>query len=425
MSQQDDRSLAQQEVVAELAEMEKLAHQFSTEDFKRGDWFLRLLQMVVMSYERNSRSSFFQQKYPGLLPDEIAEKLISVTARYASIAGGVGGASATTLQIETLASMGLSLPLLLSVIGAEMLYLARIQIRLILDLAVIYDLQLDPDDPEDVLMLFGYAFGVAPTEMLGNTLTKVVTPTVTRSTIKKYISKGTLEAVKEWGRKIGIKILQRTIIKYSVPAASAAIGASYNYITTRSIGSVAKMHFKKRGLADTELFRLLSKENIYQLIFPAALTYMMNVDGRVDAAERQLYRAMLSRMTIQPDEQGEFDRLQSDEEYLLDAIGQIETDDMRKCLFDALCLMAISDGELATEEITFLKRVSCCLEIAWNAEALGPKISQFKIDKKSPSQLSNTLNRLTQYTAQKTRGWKSKVSRNRISTRRNNKLREP
>jgi uncharacterized protein (DUF697 family) len=47
-------------------------------------------------------------------------------------------------------------------IGAEMLYLAQIQMRLVLDLSVVYDLQLDPEDPEDVMMIFGYALGVTP-----------------------------------------------------------------------------------------------------------------------------------------------------------------------------------------------------------------------------------------------------------------------
>jgi len=38
-----------------------------------------------------------------------------------------------------------------------MLFLSQIQMRHVLDLSVIYDLQLDPEDPEDVLMIFGYA----------------------------------------------------------------------------------------------------------------------------------------------------------------------------------------------------------------------------------------------------------------------------
>jgi hypothetical protein len=57
--------------------------------------------------------------------------------------------------------------------------------RLVLDLSVVYDLQLDLEDPEDVLMVFGYALGIAPTEVLGRAATKAAgggTRTLVKST---------------------------------------------------------------------------------------------------------------------------------------------------------------------------------------------------------------------------------------------------
>jgi hypothetical protein len=104
--------------------------------------------------------------------------------------------------------------------------------KLVLDLATIYELELDPDDPEDVLMIFGYALGVAPVNLVGKAIYKP-TQALTVGAIRKYISKGTLKAIQDIGRKLGIKILQRTIIKYAVPAASIAVGSSYNYVTTQ------------------------------------------------------------------------------------------------------------------------------------------------------------------------------------------------
>jgi hypothetical protein len=54
-----------------------------------------------------------------------------------------------------------------------------------------------------------------------------------------------VEAIKKWGAKVGIKILQRSIIKYAVPVASIIIGASWNYMTTARIGGIAASHFPK------------------------------------------------------------------------------------------------------------------------------------------------------------------------------------
>lgn len=147
--------VAEAEVSSELEEAKSFAKTLNIEDVKSGQWFIALLQKVVESYNRNVRVEYFQQKYPGLTPDEIADKLISITVKYATIAGAVTGTATTANQIAALSSAGMTIALMTGAIGAEMVYLARIQMRLILDLSVAYDLQLDPDDPEDILMVLG------------------------------------------------------------------------------------------------------------------------------------------------------------------------------------------------------------------------------------------------------------------------------
>lgn len=206
--------------------------------------------------------------------------LISVTVRYAAVAGGIAGTSATANQLTTVASAGLTAPLFFGTIGSEMIYLSYIQMRLVLDLSVVYDLQLDPDDPEDVLMVFGYALGVAPTELVGAGARKAA-GAGTATVIKKYISKDVLKAIQNFAQKLGFKILQRTILKYAVPVASAAVGSSYNYTTTRTLGKIAKSHLKNRGEVTEELRNLVSRQNTYDLVFPAAVLYTVQVDGEI------------------------------------------------------------------------------------------------------------------------------------------------
>jgi hypothetical protein len=76
------------EVFSELNQAKQFAKSLNFDDVKSGQWFVNLLQKVVHSYDRNARAKYFQQKYPGLPPDEIADILTSVTVRYAVIAGG-------------------------------------------------------------------------------------------------------------------------------------------------------------------------------------------------------------------------------------------------------------------------------------------------------------------------------------------------
>ncbi len=345
------------QVSKELEEAKALAKTLNFEEVKSGEWFIKLLQQVVRSYNRNARATYFQKKYPGLPPDDIADILTSVTVRYATIAGAVAGAAATANQIAVLSSAGMTAALFFGSIGAEMLYLSQIQMRLVLDLSVIYDLQLDLEDPEDVLMIFGYALGVTPTEMIGKGL-QIAAGASAKAAVKKYVSKGTLQAIKDFARRLGFHILQRTILKYAVPVASAAIGSSYNYATTKSVGRIAKAHLKNRGKVTDELRTLVSRQHIYDLAFPAAVMYIAQVDGQFSTKEKELYKAMLSRMSFDEHTQVEFQKLTAKEENILNAIGSIEDEEVRRTLMETLVLMTIYDGELADKESEFLRRAA-------------------------------------------------------------------
>jgi uncharacterized protein (DUF697 family) len=63
---------------------------------------------------------------------------------------------------------------------------------------------------------------------------------------ERVFSKEILKAVQTVGAKIGVTILQRQIVKYTIPLASMGIGAVWNYTATRAIGKVAIAHIEKR-----------------------------------------------------------------------------------------------------------------------------------------------------------------------------------
>jgi RNA polymerase subunit RPABC4/transcription elongation factor Spt4/tellurite resistance protein len=366
------------EVANELSEAKKLAAKLNIEDVKSGKWFYELFLKVIQSYNRNVRAEYFQQKYPGLPHDEIADILTSVTVKYAVVTGAVTGAAATTNQIAALGSAGMTLALMASVIGAEMLLLSRMQMLLVLDLSVVYDLQLDPDDPEDILMIFGYALGVAPSDLLGKGAA-LAAGAGAKYAIRKYISKGTLKAIQDFARKIGIKILQRTIIKYTVPVVAAVAGGSYNYVTTKSIGKIAKTHIKNRGKVTDELRLLVSRQNTYDIAFPAAAMYMAQVDGSYTAKEKELYRSILSRMSFEQHTRIEFQKLIDSEDNLLEALAQIDDKEVRANLIDILILMAVYDGDLDPKERDFLLRTAQKLDVPLDIEQVEKKAQEYQI----------------------------------------------
>jgi uncharacterized protein (DUF697 family) len=373
----DDEHLKSQ-VSKEMEEAKALAKSLDFEKVKNGEWFIHLLKQVVKAYDRNARATYFQKKYPGLSADEIADVLTSVTVRYATIAGAVAGVAASANEIAALGSGGLTAALFVGSIGAEMLYLSNIQMRLVLDMSVVYDLHLDPEDPEDILMVFGYALGVAPAEIIGKGV-QVAARAGTKGAIKAVVSKGTLEALQKFAQRLGFKILQRTIIKFAVPGVSAAVGSGYNYVTTKSVGQIAKLHFKNRGKVTDELRGVLSRQNTYDLAIPAAAMFMAQVDGNVSPTEKELYRAMLSRMSFEEHTPADFDRLISDKQRILDAISQIEDVELRRTIIEMLTLMAIYDGVLANEEREFLTGVGERLGVSLDIEQVVKQAKEYQV----------------------------------------------
>ena len=373
----DDEHVKAQ-VSKELEDAKTIAKTLNFEEVKSGEWFIKLLQQVVRAYDRNARAAYFQKKYPGLSPDEIADILTSVTVKYATIAGAITGVAATANEIAAVSSVGLTAALFVGSIGAEMLYLSNIQMRLVLDMSVLYDLQLDTEDPEDILLIFGYALGVAPAEALGKGL-QVAAREGTKSAVKKVFSKATLEAVQKFAQRLGIKILQRTIIKYAVPIASAAVGSGYNYIATKSVAQISKAHFKNRGKVTDELRAVISKQNIYDLAIPAAAMFMAQVDGNVSPKEKELYRAMLSRMSFEGHTPVDFNRLVSEEHSILDAVSQIEDVELRKALIELLTMMAVYDGILANEEREFLISAAERLGVSLDIEQVEKRAKEYQV----------------------------------------------
>ena len=61
--------------------------------------------------------------------------------------------------------------------------------------------------------------------------------------------KDVLATLKRVAAKVGVKILQRSVVKYTVPVVSIGIGSSWNYLATKNVGRIAAKHFKRRAAA--------------------------------------------------------------------------------------------------------------------------------------------------------------------------------
>ncbi len=225
--------------------------------FRSGEWLGLLIQRSFRNYWERATVDYFCAKYGTTNPDKVAAKLITVAAKNAAILGALTGAAVSTdelVAIFTAAEGGIGLPANLAIaataVAAEAILLVRFQLRLVANLGKLYRVPFDPDDPEDILTILAFALGGSTADMAGKAGAKIGGKMGGR-VAKTVFSKDVLAFLKRLAAKVGVKILQRTIVKYVVPIVSIGIGTGWNYIATRAVGRIAVRHFKQR-LADLQ-----------------------------------------------------------------------------------------------------------------------------------------------------------------------------
>ncbi len=225
--------------------------------FTNGEWLWFLIHKSFVNYWERATAEYFFTKYPNSNADRIANKLISIAAKNASVLGGMTGAAVSTDEIVGALTAGggvIGVPANIAIWGAsistEALLLMRIQLQLVANIGKLYQVPLDPHDPEDILTIIAFALGGSAADAAGKAGMKMGGRAAGLAA-KNIFAQDVLAVLKKIASRVGVKILQRSIVKYTVPVASIGIGSSWNYFATRSVGRIAIKHFKKR-IADFE-----------------------------------------------------------------------------------------------------------------------------------------------------------------------------
>jgi len=223
----EDKSIKSQ-IKTELEDLKRMAAAFGPDRLRDGTWFNEFVHAMLSSYAEKIIKAggveYFRKKYPGLTQDAIAEKLCTLATRYAAIAGGVTGITASTGVLG-----GLIIPVIITAIGGEILYTTRLQVRLIYDLATIYGDPIDLDDPEQLYRAFMMAYGISAVSASAGTVAAAAGTEVVRAQAYRFITGKTPiikeAAIKILGPRIGGMITRKAILKVVVPVAGVAISS--------------------------------------------------------------------------------------------------------------------------------------------------------------------------------------------------------
>lgn len=328
-------------------------------------WFLRLARRVL----RGGHPERLQRdRDRGTSVAAIGERLVTQAAAQAALVGGLAGLGATISEIASIPTFGASLALWVGVSGAELGYLTYAQLRLVQDLAYLYDVPIDHDNPQDVLAIFGFAQGLKPSELVAATFTRTA-EVATAGALQEYTTRQMARFVQRLARNVGWELLEHTVIKYAVPIVSVFAGVAINYATIHSLGRIARAYLQQLRVRDG-VFQVMAAEDRFPALFPALALHTAQASG-MRRDQQRLYQ-MLHAALGDGVREADAWLLDADQAALDEVLGQVEAPHTRRALMDTCILMVLVDVELMPAEKRYLEHVSQVLDVPVDV----PKVEQ-------------------------------------------------
>ncbi len=380
----EDKSI-QSQIKTELEDLKKMSVAFGPDRLRDGTWFNDFVHAMLSSYAEKIIKAggidYFRKKYPGLTQDAIAEKLCTLAMRYAAIAGGVTGITASTGLLG-----GLTIPVIIAAIGGEILYTTRLQVRLIYDLATVYGDPIDLNDPEQLYRAFMLAYGIPAVSGSVGAVATAAGAEVVRAQAYRFITGKTPiiqeAAIKILGPRIGSMITRKAILKVVVPVAGVAISSGWNYVSTKNMAEVGRQEFKLEARAQQATVDLCNKAKLTSKDLPIivqALQTIINIDGSIDPRELKVYQAVVKCLNVPDEALREIEaRIEINADTVETQLRAVKHEKLRKALADLLILATAVNDTIAPSEIELLNRFLPALGVKLDLNELQTQASRFK-----------------------------------------------
>jgi uncharacterized protein (DUF697 family) len=219
-------------------------------NLKSGEWLFHLMEKTFRLYAQRAANEAFPLEFPGRTRAEIAELLIDTACKKTALAGALTGAAVSADELVGLVTAGegvVGLPVNIAVaataICSEVFFTARIQLQLVARLAALYGRTLDPENPDDILAIMHFAFGGAVAQNLSKEIARSGAKYSREVIGRYYAKKESYEVLKRFAKKLGFKLIRRSVVNSVVPGVSMIMGALWNKRTTRAIGRNAQKFF--------------------------------------------------------------------------------------------------------------------------------------------------------------------------------------
>jgi tellurite resistance protein len=287
---ENDKKVVEQE----RDELRKFVAGLSGDDIKSGSWFTKLSAYALNSYTQKVDWKYFQERYEGVPADAIVDERIKMAARYAALEGGLSAGAYTATVAATIGTLGgaspATVPAAVTTLMVDLTFITRLQLRLAYDISVLYRVPIDVSDPDDLWKLIRVAFTVKSGTAVKGGVTKAV-PALVRQLIKKFYSKGVLNAAKGLPF-VGKFLLQRNVIKIGIPVVGVPLSVVLNRYTTLLAGRHAQTVFRSDARVKELAENLIKRSQHAQLLLWVAWL-VMTADGKSTDEETLLIQQLV------------------------------------------------------------------------------------------------------------------------------------
>lgn len=287
----EDTAADREFVERDRAELKEFVKTLSGDDIRSGNWFTKLIAVALSTYTDKVDWQYFQTRYEGVPADAIVDQRIKMAARYASLEGGASAAAYSAAVIATIGSLGgaspATVPAAVATLMVDVAFVTQLQLRLAYDVAVLYRIEFDLSDPDDLWKLIKVAFTIRSGEVVREGLVKAV-PVVVRPLIKRFYAGPVLAAAR--GLPIvGKFLLQRTAMKVGIPLVGVPLAVVLNHYSTLIAGRHARAVFRNEARV-VELAERLSERSAHPQLLLWVVWLVITADHNIADDETLLMR---------------------------------------------------------------------------------------------------------------------------------------
>lgn len=284
-------------------------------EVKEGTWLTHLIKRLVEEHARTSRGEYFKHKYPSLDPERLSHRLIATSAHSAGLSGAAAASAVTAAELGAVETGGALVAVGISAVIGEISTTTYIQLRMIYDISVLFDAPFDLDDPEDLMAMFWYAFGVDKWEDAANAFLKAG-PRTAEYLGRKALRSGLRKALQQvagrlGGQQLARKITERALLRLIVPGVNIPIAYTVNRWFTSKLGQIVITHLKTKT-ATLGAFKKLGRATRSQQLLGLALIQQIGIqdeDPRIYSRVIEMFDVALRFVELTEADAEELERL--------------------------------------------------------------------------------------------------------------------